>query len=442
MPHPSSIRTSLAPLLAFTAAALLPPGAVAADDWAAVTAGYKKLEWIAGMGGESPNNGNEWNGAEGQSALQAELSEPHSATADLKGNVYIADKNAHSIRRIGPDGTLTTVAGMNAQGFTPAGPAIACLLNGPQHAYPLPDGTLYILDSGNKRVCRVDEAGFLTTVLTDAKELSRGLWVSRDASLIYYATATELKRWTPSLSGGSGIAIASGFQDCGNIDVAANGDIFVSDRGGNRIYRVPADNNAGTPPVPVAGLGDDTNSGPKDSGKSALAVGLREARGVAFHPAGGYFVCTHFGGDIWYVDTSGIARIFVEGDRNSTHGTQPVSVPTADKVLAEPRSVSVALNGDLLIACNDAGYIRRIRWEPAVRPLPPHVKITPGNGGMHVEWDMPARTWYLLESTESLSSGSWKREQLSPVSEAGPVQLRVNAPARFVRLTTFPSWPN
>ncbi|MES2705230.1 MAG: hypothetical protein V4726_01390 [Verrucomicrobiota bacterium] len=414
----------------------------AASDWPLITAGYRHIEWIGGMGGESPDNGNEWNGAEGQSALTAELSEPHSATSDLQGNVYVADKNAHAIRRIGTDGILTTVAGTNAQGFTASGPATACQLNGPQHAYPVPDGSLYILDSGNKRVCKVDPDGQLTTVLTDSKELSRGLWVSRDGSLIYYATASELKRWTPAQGAGPGISIANGFGDCGNLDVAANGDIFVSDRGNSRIYRVSAGSTAGTPPLPVAGLGGDTNSGPKDSGKPALTLGLREARGVAFHPAGGYFVCTHFGGDIWYVDTLGVARILVEGDRNSTHEPLPQPVPTVDKVMAEPRSVTVALNGDLLIACNDAGYIRRIRWEPPVRPLPPAVNLVPDTAGLTVSWEMPANTWYCLESIDNLTTGSWKREQLGGSGSGGPLQFNVPAPARFVRLTTFAAWPN
>jgi hypothetical protein len=185
---------TLSPILtALSLAASLP--SIHASDWPQIVASYQQMEWIAGLGGESPDNGNEWNGAEGLPATQAELSEPHSAMADLDGNVYIADKNAHAIRRISPDGILTTVAGTNTGGFDGDGPATTRRLNGPQHVYVLPDGVLYVLDSSNRRVRRVGLDGVMTTLILDSEDLSRGLWVSRDESVVYYCTGKVLKKW-------------------------------------------------------------------------------------------------------------------------------------------------------------------------------------------------------------------------------------------------------
>jgi DNA-binding beta-propeller fold protein YncE len=422
------------------------PAAPASDlDWLVIRQQYREIEWIAGLSGESATNGNEWNGAEGRPAVEAELSEPHSAMADLSGAIYIADKNAHAIRKIRPDGVLVTVAGTNAAGFDGDGPATQRQLDGPQHAYVLPDGTFYILDTGNRRIRRVGTDGEMVTTVMETADLSRGLWVSRDERVIYYATTKALKKWTPALGTRPGEVLATGLVDAGNLDVAANGDIFISDRGASRVYRVPPSHSPGTPLVPVGGLGGNAADGPRASGQPALSVGLREVRGVAFHPAGGYFVATHRGGDVWYIDTRGIAWMFIEGDTGATFLPTPQPVPTTRQVMAEPRSVSVALNGDILICGNDAGYVRRIRYTGPQREPAAELAVTVGPAGSPVvRWRVGARRWFRLESTADLSGGDWTTEQSGPAT--GEWQDWVGpgpeSTARFYRLTEFRQWPN
>lgn len=445
---PTSFLASSCPslLAALVGLLALAASAVQARDWPLIVQGYQEIEWIAGQSGESQTNGNEWNSADGRPAVEAELSEPHSAMADLAGHIYIADKNAHAIRKISPDGILTTVAGVNQPGFNGDGVATRCQLDGPQHAYPLPDGTFYVLDTGNRRIRRVGSDGQMVTRVVETAPLSRGLWVSRDETVIYYATSTTLKKWTPALGSGPGIVLAIGLEDSGNLDVAASGDIYISDRGGSRVYRVPPGNTAATPPVPVAGLGGDVGDGPKASGKPALAVGMREARGVAFHPLGGYFVATHRGGDVWYVDAQGLAWMFIEGDADTTFFPTPQTVPTTQRVMSEPRSVSVALNGDVLICGNDAGYIRRVRYAGApVRPSA-EVFISHRDGsGLTVSWQADPERWFCLESSEVARPAAWVPVLIGPCTGALQEWTESAAPAfggRFYRLKEFRAWPN
>jgi hypothetical protein len=414
-------------------------------DWLVMQQNYRQIEWIAGLSGESPDNGNEWNFADGRPAVEAELSEPHSAMADLAGNIYVADKNAHAIRKITTDGMILTVAGVNAPGYNGDGPATSRKLDGPQHAFPLPDGTLYVLDTGNRRIRRVGTDGQMVTRIVETGNLSRGLWVSPDESLIYYATTTELKKWTPAQGGAVGVAIATGFLDAGNLDVSPDGEIFVSDRGASRVFRVPPTNTPETPPVPVAGIGGDEGDGPKASGQPALTVGMREVRGVAFHPAGGYFVATHRGGDVWYVDTRGIAWMFVEGDAGGTHFADPQPVPTTRQVMAEPRSVSVALNGDILICGNDAGYVRRIPYVgPLIEPTA-EVSVAAGPAStVRLRWKADPWKWVVLESTTAIGRRAWTVEFIAPAT--GALQewempdVGTEA-SRFFRLWEFGRWP-
>lgn len=411
-----------------------------------VLAGYGKLEWIAGLGGESPDNGNEWNFADGKDARLAELSEPHSAMGDLDGNVLVADKNAHAIRQIRPDGTIHTIAGTNIAGYNGDGPATLRHLNGPQNAYPVPDGSFYIMDTGNKMIRRVDRSGMMTTIITENEGLSRGLWVKRDGSLIYYCTNTGLRRWTPDMGNNPGMAMVSGLQECGNIDVAANGDVYLTDRTLSQVFRVPP---GATPsnyvPVVVAGTGGNVDSGPGSNGSSVLQIGLRGVRGIAFHPAGGYFLATHKGGDIWYVDTAGKARVVVNGNDGSVHESSPQTLPTSGVVMSEPRFVSVAPNGDLLMATNDAGYIRRARQISPVPPAPPAQVSMTSLGGLKLDWAGAGDKWYRVESTDALS-GSWTpRAVLAPPYSGSATWTDPESTEfvrQFYRVREFRAWPN
>ncbi|MGH8524639.1 MAG: RHS repeat-associated core domain-containing protein, partial [Gammaproteobacteria bacterium] len=81
------------------------------------------------------------------------------------GSLYVADSGNHRIRRVGPNGLVTTVAGTGQAGFSgDGGPAIQAKLSGPGGIAVAPDGTLYIADTSNNRIRRVEPNGIITTV--------------------------------------------------------------------------------------------------------------------------------------------------------------------------------------------------------------------------------------------------------------------------------------
>lgn len=419
---------------------------------------YGPLEWIAGTSGSVPDNSSEWlDSFEGKPATEVELSEPHSAMGTLAGGVLVADKNAHAIRLIDRAGFIRTVAGTNTAGFNGDGPAVTRQLNGPQHAYPMPDGSFYILDTGNQRIRRVDALGQLSTVIVESSGLSRGLWVKRDGSLIYYCTNNSLKRWNPSFGQNPGAVMASGFSDPGNIDVAEDGFVYLTDRGAtstdptfSRVFRIaPSATPATYVPLVVAGVGGTADNGPGANGSPATQVGLSGVRGIAFHPAGGYFLATHKGGDVWYVDRDGIITMVVQGnDRNVNVTTElPVALPsTGSSVLSELRSVSVALNGDLLIATNDSGYILRALYQGPV-PAPPVLTLLPAPGGtVRLKWSQPEKSWFRVESTGQPTTGMWTVRRVGEATgyeESWTETASMLAqPRQFYRIRQFRAWPN
>lgn len=318
------------------------------------------LQTIAGTG--NGDKGRNWwkESFEGARAIDVELSNPHITMADDQGNYYIADKESHRIIKVDATGIATTFAGTGESGYNgTSGQATEIQLYYPNGIYVLPDGTVYILDNFNSRVRKVAPDGTLTTLFKEPYGFHHGrtLWVSRDGGTIYYCSSPEieceLRRWTES--DGKITVIAGGFRDLAYMDVAENGDIYITEQGRNLVHRLSPD---GKEKKIVAGNG--TTDEPIN-GKPATEIGLHEVRGIALLPEGGFIVCTHKGGDVVHVDSDGTANILVHGiGRGNLHNGdgKPVTEP-GDKI-SEPRSVTLAPNGDVIITCNDSGFVRVI----------------------------------------------------------------------------------
>ncbi|MEW5852610.1 MAG: NHL repeat-containing protein [Myxococcota bacterium] len=81
---------------------------------------------------------------------------PRGVAVDADGNVYVADTLNHLIRKITPDGTVSTVAGATAQSGTSDGTGAGARFDSPEGVAVLSTGDLVVADTGNNRVRRVD----------------------------------------------------------------------------------------------------------------------------------------------------------------------------------------------------------------------------------------------------------------------------------------------
>jgi sugar lactone lactonase YvrE len=168
---------------------------------------------------------------DGGPALDAQLSQPYGMAIDGAGNLFVADLDNNRIRKISAAGVITTVAGTGAAGFSgDNGQAINAAILAPHDVAVDGAGNLYIVDSGNSRIRKVDRNGIITTVAGNG---TRGY--SGDGGL-----ATEAQLFVPDA-----IAIRDGFM-------------YISDWGNDRVRRVSLDI---TPPqiapVIVGTLGGD-----------------------------------------------------------------------------------------------------------------------------------------------------------------------------------------
>lgn len=321
---------------------------------------YGFLHTIAGNGAGGTDGVNYWQPAfEGAFATNVALSRPHTAMADNAGNIFIADKDSHSILKLTSDGRIHTSAGTHVAGNGVDYPTNATKveLNGPNGLWIRDDGTVYILDTGNGKIRRLETNGMMATLLTQTNEpisQGRGIWVKPDESVAYYASGKEMKKWTPS----NGVkTLNNNFTELGNLITDANDDIIATDRGANKVYFLDATGgNAGNRNV-LFGNGS-TNS--VVEGSLATTSSLYGVRGIWALPTGGYLLGTHEGSQVLYVDPAGLIHILLNGAPGNVHSGDGQWFHSPGDKVSEVRAITMDSKGNILITENDFGYVRRI----------------------------------------------------------------------------------
>jgi DNA-binding CsgD family transcriptional regulator len=138
-------------------------------------------------------NGGRGFSGDGGPATSATLFAPVGIAVSPDGSVHISDTNNHRVRKIDHSGNISTVAGDGTAGYGgDGGPARGAQLNVPLGLAFDRAGNLYIADSANNRVRRVDTNGVITTVAGDggAEQLLRPSAVAVDSSGLLYVADT------------------------------------------------------------------------------------------------------------------------------------------------------------------------------------------------------------------------------------------------------------
>ena len=360
-----SARASLAASNTFVRLAMVDISTNAPRQYTNLLESYGVLETVAGRGLSNSDSSQWLPSYEGAWATNVCLSRPHISFGDSRGNVLIIDQRSSSVLMVTPEGRLYTYAGTHIAGNNGDGPAYATNLhlNNPNGGWLGTNDVLYVLDTENAKVRKITTDGMMTTMFTAPSPMGdgRAFWVKSDESLVYFgsgATATSIYKWTP---GGGVTLYRAGFAELGNIlGDERTGDLYVSDRGANRIYRLSANNVLTT----IAGNGTTSGGG---EGFPALQTGLIAPRCVSFLPNGGFFTCEHSPGNrIWYIDPAGIIHRWMNGNDSNNFrvgdGGWFYANPSLAKV-SRVRSVIPDPAGNLIITESNYGYVRRIRFQ-------------------------------------------------------------------------------
>ena len=211
-------------------------------------------------------------GGDGGVATHATLGASWGIATDATGNLFIADDDDNVIRKIKPDGTISTVAGIGYQGYSgDGGAATSASLNYPSGLAVDAYNNLYVADNGNFVIRKIDTAGIITT---------------------FAGTGTR------GNSGDGGPAVAARLAGSVALTFDQHGNMYIAD-GNGCIRKV---NTTGIITT-VAGRGMAGYSG---DGGAATAAALDGTCGVAVDLAGNIFIADQGNNVIRKVNTSGI----------------------------------------------------------------------------------------------------------------------------------------
>jgi streptogramin lyase len=178
---------------------------------------------------------------------------PYGVAPDASGNVYVADYGYSSIRKVTPEGVVTTIAGLSLSGGSADGTGTAARFLGPSGLVVLASGDIYVADQGNHTIRKIAPGGVVTTFAGTA-----GVQGSAD-----------------------GAGTAASFYRPFAVAVDSQGNLFVTDHYNKKIRKITPEGVVST----FAGSGvHDSSDG------TGTAASFRYPAGIAIDGADNVYV--------------------------------------------------------------------------------------------------------------------------------------------------------
>lgn len=269
-------------------------------------------------------NGNSTYSGDGGSATNAALSRPLAVAVDNSGNVYIADRSNNRVRKVDPNGVISTIAGTDRHHYNGDDiPATSATLSAPTAVAIDSTGNVYIADDAHLRVRKISPNGIITT-------FAGGQWGD---------------------SGDGGPAIDAQFKSLTGVAVDSFGNVYIVDSNNGRVRKVDP---AGVITA-FAGSGRCCNRG---DGGPALQAYLSNPTGVATDAAGNVYIVDTYG-------VRGVRKVTLDGIITTIAGTGQDGYygdggPATSARLFWPRDVAVDDKGNVFIADTGNSSIRKV----------------------------------------------------------------------------------
>jgi trimeric autotransporter adhesin len=330
-------------------------------------------------------NGQSGYSGDGGPAINATMQNPQAVALDSGGNMYIAER-AGRVRKVSPDGTISTFAGETASYYSDGSPAKSLQL--PAYAYDVkaaPDGSFYVAAG---LIFKVSSAGIFSAVTGGSggfsgdggPAINAGLAlptaIAVDSAGALYIADTDNSRvrkidangiintvagnGMPGFSGDGGAAAAAQLNDPQGVAVDGAGNLYIADSLNHRVRMVTPQGTITT----VAGTGQPGFSG--DSGP-AVSAQLSDPSGLAVDSAGNLYMTDSTVHDqivpvytnqrIRKVDTNGVITTVAGNGQGSYSGD---GGPATSAALCFPQGVTVDAAGNLFILDSGNDVVRKV----------------------------------------------------------------------------------
>ena len=314
-------------------------------------------------------------------------------SVDAQGNVYFADSNNQRIRKVTPQGMISTVAGSGArtnasascEPTSPVGdnqPALSATFFNPADALALPNGNLVIADQQDNRIRQVTPDGIIRTIggnglhnlyapgvpaTSSPMDWPSALAVDSNGT-IYFAEihgyrvgkiasdgrfATVAGTGFPGYNGDNIAATRASIGKPAGIAVDVSGNLYIADQTNHRIRKVNAAGIIST----IAGTGQAGFSG---DGGLATAAALNTPMDVKIDSRGNIYIADMLNNRVRRVDPNGVITT-VAGDGNAARGPNGVDPTTSS--LNFPAGIALDSHDDLYIVDWQNYLIRKVSFE-------------------------------------------------------------------------------
>jgi sugar lactone lactonase YvrE len=335
------------------------------------------ISTVAGTGSSSFSG-------DGGAATSAGLYSPGDVAVDASGNLYIADYQNQRIRKVNTGGIISTVAGIGFPGFSgDGGAATVAALSYPNNVAVCASGDLYIADTENRRVRKVNTSGIISTVAGNG---------------------------SPGFSGDGGLATSAGLNYPGDVAVDASGNLYIADIGNQRIRKVSPGGIIST----VAGNGSRGFSG---DGGVATSASLNNPIGIAVDASGNIYIVDNGNYRIRKVSTSGIIST-VAG--TGSGGFSGDGGPATAATLYNPYGVAVDGSGNLYIADYQNQRIRKVNTSGIISTVAGNGSFGfSGDGGAATAASLNAPYGVAVDASGNLYIADYGNHRIRKVNTSG-----------------------
>jgi len=358
---------------------------------------------------------------DGGTATAAKLNQPLAVAADAVGNVYIADTENFRIRRVSPDGIITTVAGTGVDGYSgDGGPGTAAQI-GPVFSLAVDSsGNLYIPDPVSNRVRRLTPQGIISTFAGGGPD---DQWVPPPADgTPAYGAAIMLPRVVAMDSTDNLYVVASGWPVVLRISVDGklcqvpgtrsfvSGTLAINSARGVCYPTFAALEclDAAGHPTTIAGT---YTAGYSGDGGPATAAEIYGAGGMAFDPQG----------NLYFSDGNHIRRITPQGIINTVERSSS-GVPAPSSV----RSVAADGDGNTYIADSDAYEVLKLTPGGVLSVVAGNgTSGFSGDGGPATSAQLSVFRGIAVDSDRNLYIADWGNNRIRKVSANGIISTLI-----------------
>jgi len=272
-------------------------------------------------------------------------------TRDGEGNLYVCSYN--HIVKVAPDGTVTTVAGQMVGGYAgDGGPATAAMLYGPKAVAVDRSGNLFIADTYNDRIRKVDAQGIITTIAGNQESLSNpwGVAVDGEGNVFFADTGVGIIRrigldgTITAVAGNGGYydyppdgrATSLALRGPRALAIDDSGNLLLGDTENSRVFRINAD------------------------GTASLLAGIPVPIALTMDRQGNLMVIANqsLGGAVFKV-TPDRAKVLIAGSTTS-FGSPADNIPATSAMLGNLSGIAIDGDGSILLAEQTTDRIRRV----------------------------------------------------------------------------------